>query len=520
MRAALWSQSRLPRFCGRVPVQVAAALLAGLGLRLWLWRNFFLVNGDALVYGGIAANLLRHGGYALSGAHGELYPTIIRLPGYPFFLAAVFRLCGLENYAAVAWVQIGLALAGCLLVADCTAGLAADCDRRHAGSGFGLRRPAALAALWLAALCPFTAIYEIQPLSEGPTFFAIALALASAVRFCRRLGWGPALGFTAAVTFAALLRPDGALLGLALAPALLVAAFGRRSSLDAAEASLNAEETGGDSASRRIFSPPPGRKKLAGMALVCLLLAMAPFALWTARNALVFQLFEPLAPRLANEPGEDPHLGWERWVKSWSLDFISTYEVYWNVPGDRLELAALPERAFDSPTERAATAALAEEYNLSGMALSPELDARFGRLAEERARAHPWRTHLWLPLGRVADMWFRPRNENLPVDLDWWDYAAHPAETRLACGLIVLNFCYLLLAAGGLALRPRLGLVMAGYLLLRSALLTTIAAPEARYTLEFFPFFFVLGGFFLGSLLVRRRRTRGVSSEVAKRSKS
>ena len=35
---------------------------------------------------------------------------------------------------------------------------------------------------------------------------------------------------------------------------------------------------------------------------------------------------------------------------------------------------------------------------------------------------------------------------------------------------------------------------MLAYLVLRSALLTTIEAPEARYTLECFPMLFALGG--------------------------
>ena len=76
------------------------------------------------------------------------------------------------------------------------------------------------------------------------------------------------------------------------------------------------------------------------MAAVCVLLALAPFAIWTWRNWRVFHVVEPLAPRLANDPGERTNPGWERWVKSWCLDFISTYEIYWNVPGDKLEVSA------------------------------------------------------------------------------------------------------------------------------------------------------------------------------------
>ena len=53
-------------------VSVILALAAGLALRLWMMKQYFLVNGDALIYGGIAKNLLRHGSYALDGAGSEI----------------------------------------------------------------------------------------------------------------------------------------------------------------------------------------------------------------------------------------------------------------------------------------------------------------------------------------------------------------------------------------------------------------------------------------------------------------
>ena len=103
----------------------------------------------------------------------------------------------------------------------------------------------------------------------------------------------------------------------------------------------------------------------------------------------------------------------------------------------------------------------------------PDVDARFAKLAEERIAAHPLRYYLWLPLGRVADMWLRPRVENLNIDLDWWVYAHHHDETRFSWAYAGLNAFYLLLAAAGLCLRPRFWRTMVAYMLLRSALLTT-----------------------------------------------
>jgi hypothetical protein len=99
-------------------LSVLLALASGLALRLWMLKQFFNVNGDPLIYGDLAKNLLLHGSYALTGGGGELVPVLMRLPGYPLFLALCFRLFGMENYVSAAWMQIGLELAGCLLLAD------------------------------------------------------------------------------------------------------------------------------------------------------------------------------------------------------------------------------------------------------------------------------------------------------------------------------------------------------------------------------------------------------------------
>jgi len=106
-----------------------------------------------------------------------------------------------------------------------------------------------------------------------------------------------------------------------------------------------------------------------------------------------------------------------------------------------------------------------------------------------------------LPMARVADMWLRPRVENLPIDLDWWEYQHHHAETRFSWFYAGLNAFYLLLGVIGLCLRPRMWPWMLAYMVLRSALLLTVEAPEARYTLECFPMLFVLGGIALYRLM-------------------
>jgi hypothetical protein len=446
------------------------ALAGGLALRVWMLRAFPQVAGDTLVYGNLAKNLLLHGQFAITDGSGVLHSTLIRLPGYPLFLALCFRLFGVENYTAVACAQIALELTGCLLLADFV--------RRIASSQIG--NGAALCTLWLSALCPFTASYAVAPLTETLTLFVIALALWALARFHERPRWSSALWFTFAVTYAALLRPDGALVGVALAPAMLMG-------LD------------------RAAIP---RAKLLRMAVACVLLALLPFAVWTARNCQVFHVFEPLAPRYANDPGESSNPGWQRWVKTWCLDFVSTYDIYWNVPGNAFDLTKLPSRAFDSPQQYAETLELAKAYDENGRDISPELDARFWRLAEERVRAHPLRFYLWLPLGRMADMWLRPRVENLPIDLDWSVYAHHNQETEIGWAYAGLNALYLLLGLAGLWLRPRYWPWMAAYVVMRSLLLTTIEGPEARYTLECFPMLFALGGIAVPAAVKRARNRK------------
>jgi hypothetical protein len=455
------------------------ALLAGALLRFWMLRTLFEVDGDSLIYGGIAKNLLTSGRYALTTAAGITYPSLIRLPGYPFFLAICFKLFGMENYFAPGCVQIVLDLAGCLLLADFTRQITQSIRPGNPS----LSQRAGLGTLWISSLCPFTASYAFRAMAEAPTLFALALAMWAMAKFWNRPRWGSALAFTFAVTFATLLRPDGALAAFAFTPMMLLAL-------------------------RRDSNKKPGRPATAPMLVVCFCLALAPFAAWTWRNWKVFHVFQPLAPRLATEPGESTNPGWERWIKSWCLDFVSTYEVYWNVPDDKLDVSALPSRAFDSPEQYSETAALAADYNDHGMKLTADIDARFARLADQRIADHPLRYYLWLSVGRMLDMWLRPRVENLPIDLDWWAYGRHHRETVFAWIYVALNAAYLSLALYGFWLRPRFWPALVAYILLRSALLLTVEAPEARYTLECFPMIFAFGGIALAELLAKRDSSR------------
>src|SRR5260370_20574590 len=146
----------------RLPaLSVILALAAGLLLRLWFVGHAATIAGDTLVYGDIARNWLDHGVYGFTQTAAPPRPTLIRLPGYPAFLALCFTLFGREHYTAVMYAQVVLDLCTCLLVAAL------------AGRLFG-RRPF-IAALWLSALCPFTANYAATPLAQTLTLTSLAL---------------------------------------------------------------------------------------------------------------------------------------------------------------------------------------------------------------------------------------------------------------------------------------------------------------------------------------------------------
>ena len=459
------------------------ALIVGFLLRIAFFHLFPQTDGDVAVYADLAANLVRQGQLAATDPVGHLHLTLIRLPGYPLFLAACFRLFGIDNLLAVCIVQSLLDAATCLLLADLARRLTADLAQRRGliRSGWG----AGLLALWIAELCPFTAIYVCAPLTEGPTLFCIAVACWAALRFQDRPGWRFALLFTGAVAWAALLRPDGALLALALVPAMF---------------------------STRVRSAlPPAR--LTRISLACLVLALLPFALWTARNERDFHVFQPLAPRYASDPGDSSDLGFENWCGTWMLDFVNTVAAYWPVPGDAVSLNSIPPRAWSSEADHQRLLAIFNNYNQHGFHTTDAMNAALAQIARHNLRAHPWRTRLLIPALRTADMWLRPRVENLPIDLDWWVYEHHHDETVFSWSFAALNLLLLVLGFAGLALRPRLAGCMLLYLLMRSLLLATVQGPEARYTLECLPMLVVTASVWLGLRGSRQQAAQPVAAQ-------
>ncbi len=445
--------------------------LAAVALRLFFLFRFPAVTTDSFVYGDIAKNWLQHGIYGLSGTI-EVSPTYIRLPGYPAFLAAVFAVFGMEHYRAVLVLQMFVDVATCFLIADMA--------RRMVSS------KAARAAFLLAAVCPFLASYAAAALTETLEIFYTALALDFAIAGLQTLEeqrLRPWLGCGLAIGAAILLRPDG---GLILAAIELYLVF----------LWVRAFWDGADK--RRASRPwPHVTSHLMRVGLVVAFIALAPLVPWAWRNVRTMHRFEPLAPRYANEEDEFVPAGFNRWVKTWMADYASVEEIYWPVPGDAVDAAKLPARAFDSKTQHEQTVELVEEYN-QVLHVTPELDARFAALADQRIRHAPLRYYLWLPLLRVADMWLRPRTETLPSDTRWWEFNDDPKWSALAVALGIIGLVYIGMASGGLAYRRTIALfgLLLTFVMLRSIFLATLENPEPRYTLECYPVVIILAAVF------------------------
>jgi len=490
--------------------------LAGLALRLFFFVYFPTVTDDSRVYLDLAGNWLRHGVYGQTQL-GQIVPADTRLPGYPAFLAAISAIfgdgnsVGSANIRAVLLTQILLDLLTCLIIADLA---------RRIVPG----RRAGRAAFFLAAMCPFLANYAAAVLSENLEIFFTALALDCAVatldhrddsRRALAAGWLLWVGTGVSIAACIMLRPDG---GILLAAVLLCIAVttaegairfrrGKRASAAKGNASDNrliaaakrcaTPNRTGSEASPPDVKPRPDAKhepfrRLAAGGIIVALVALAPLAPWTVRNFRTLHHFQPLAPRYANESDEAAPRGFNRWVKTWIADYVSVEEIYWNVPGEKIDGEKLPSRALD--TSKEATMAVIAGYNQS-QDLTPRMDARFGELAAESIRAHPVRYYLGLPVLRIADMWLRPRTELLPPDIRWWEFNDDTRESVLAVGFGLLNLLYVAAALAALVRRhPRiryLGLLVT-FLLLRTAFLGTIENPEPRYTLECYPVIIVL----------------------------
>lgn len=465
----------------RVLSHPLVAMAFSLGLRLFFILKYPATAGDTALYEELTSNWLKHGVYAVS-VNGALTPVDVRVPGYSAFLALVYVLTGREGEAArlpVMLAQAAIDLLCCYVIATIAARIVRIAKGEASASN------AFCAALWLASLCPFTANYTAVLLTESWATCLTAISIYLLVRLSESSSelfwpverlktswdkspeyWAALFGLTVGAT--TLFRPES--------PLLLVVAF---------------LALAWNFVVRGHFLR---WLKLAAISGVVCVAALSP---WIIRNAVTLREFQPLASKDATLPGERPPLGFMAWEKTWLYRLSDSYAVTWKLNEENINLDDIPARAFDSESEKEQVTALIERYNQDN-GLSEETDAEFAVIARHRTARHPLRTYLVVPLQRVLTIWFTPRNELLPYDskifplADEWD--TNRPDLVVTLSLFFLNIFLLIAALWGFAKpwrwhsRVRLALIaIAAYILIRTAFLTTVEAPEPRYVLVCFP---------------------------------
>lgn len=467
---------------------------------------------DGRVYAQFARNLLERHVFS-ADTEAPYAPSLIRLPGYPLFLATVYSVFGHTNNTAVRIAHAVIDTATCVLVA-----LLAYCwmpdDTR--------KRFAAIASLALAGLCPFTAIYVATILTEVPTSFLFVLACLTATMAFKsskrsQLLWA-ITGFVCGI--AVLFRPDSGLFAAAIGFTILISSIAQRSR----------------PLLRRLWSGILP----ATMFTVAFCVVLIP---WTIRNRRLFHVFQPLAPAHAEMPGEFVPHGYLLWLRSWLDDGRYIGPVLWALDSTPIKMDSFPDHAFDSDEERDRIAALIHKYNHpdeeeeanandeestddessdedesssedqatadanaeQNVEMTPEIDAQFAQIARERIARSRVRYYLVLPFKRGISLWFDTHSQYYPFDgelfpLDDLDHTIHQhIWLPLFAGL---TWMYTLLGAIGAWLlwrvrsfEARRWVVLALLIMFfRLGFFATLENPEPRYVVELFPFLSVLGG--------------------------
>jgi len=431
--------------------------------------------GDGKIYAQMARNVLEQ--HVYSHATEPPYgPSLIRLPGYPLFLAGIYAVFGHGDNTAVRIAQALIDTASCALIA--LLAFYWEPDEK-------LKRRSAIAALALAAACPFSTIYVATILTETPTiFFAVAMCLTATLAFRaidqrRAVLWWLATGIISGL--AVLFRPDSGLFAAAIGITLVATTLKRSSEAP----------------------PPRGEQQLlfkfsrasflGAVFSLAFCLVLVP---WTIRNYRVFHFFQPLAPAHAEMPGEFVPRGYLAWLRTWIDDGRYIGPVLWALDESPIKVNEIPDHAFDSADEKQRVAALFDKYNhppdeqaadsrnpqsqsapsptnnepdeetsasdnsndtsndnsdeagsgnqneednsnsndeaneddqsdenpsadqgsTQAVEMTPEIDAGFAQLAAERKARHPFRYYLLLPFKRGLSLWFDTHSQYYPFE--------------------------------------------------------------------------------------------------------
>jgi hypothetical protein len=537
---------------------VIALLIVAAGVRVFIvhrWPND--APDDGRVYAQIARNVLEQHVYSHEEA-APYDPSLIRLPGYPLFVAAIYSTFGHTNNAAVRIAQALIDTATCGLIA-LLAYLWQPDEKR--------RRATAIAALTLAAVCPFTMIYATTILTEVWTNFLLIAMCVTATLAIRsgltkedqekhhaRPSGGPIFWWIVTgilCGLAVLFRPDSGLFALAIGLTLVVAGL---FPIWTERAKRNASR----------YQKDLTRTFLQGAVFsLAFMFVLAP---WTIRNWRVFHLFQPLAPAHGEMPGEFVPRGYSLWVRTWLDDEAYIGPFLWSLDNEPIKIEDVPASAFDSLEEKNRVAALIDQYNHppgsqtqaqtqpeptptpalpqpspepspsaspnseeeeedeesdaeeesphGPVEMTPEIDSAFGQLARERIARHRFQFYIWLPIKRARTMWLDTHSQYWPfegtllplqdLDHDHYQHIWLPLFAGLTALYTLLGLSGAWVLWGSGSFQPRIWVLFTVLaVLLRLILFSSLENPEPRYLVEFFPFLSVFGGILIGRLVRR-----------------
>ncbi len=525
----------------RVLIIVSALTAIALGFRMFAAVR--LANdapNDGRIYSQIARNVLERGVYSIEEEE-PFDPTFIRVPGYPLFLAGVYRAFGIGNDRAVLVIQAVVDTTTCWL-----AGLLAF-NWAPACWPVTKRRRAALLALALAAVCPFGVIYVGTILTETwAVSLAVGCALLSTLALKspstgRAAVWWLACGLLGGVL--TMFRPEGGLFVAGVGATLVLAGL-KKFDL------------------KRLFRKEPGRSSAPLRTFICGTMLSLGFALvltpWTIRNARVFGLFQPLAPANAAMPGQFFQSGYTEWALTWIRDQKHEESTVWTLDVSPIKIDEFPDYAFDSAEERTTVEALLDQYNnprpaasarqppanaadsgnpstdnasddgepddseapgapeQSHPEMTPDIDSRFAEIARARIARHPIRSRVVMPLRRAISMWFDPHAQYYPFEGDLFPLSALDREQHQQYWLPLftgLTMIYTAIGLMGLAVMWRNGAhrfvllfgMIAGP---RILLLSVLEYPEPRYVVMLFAFIAVCGGIAVAAFEKKRGKVQ------------
>jgi len=533
---------------------------------------------DGLGYAQIARNVLEQHVYS-HATEAPFDPSYVRLPGYPLFLAGVYSVFGHTNNSAVRIAQALIDAGTCALVAW-LAFLWQPDERRKIATAIAA---CALAAVNPFTTIYAATILTEVPATFLIVAACVAATIAfQSDKFERELRCWTISGLLLGV--GVLFRPDVGLVAASLGITLVVARF-RLFGIAPSGGSPKGGTPEQSRRSALSLRSKLSRIILAGAVFsFAFALALAPWTIRNWRTFHVFQPLAPQHAEMPGDFVMLGYEGWlKTWMTDgefldnlmWDLDKnqidtddlpdsafdsqaerdrVSDLFDQYNAGDDNStdeneepEAASSPSPSPDQSANKGQAAKANKNDNSNDEedapdnesngdqdnktnndqppkvgTMTPEIDAGFAQIANERIARHPLRYYLVLPARRAHALWFNTHSDFYPFSgnaLPLNNPDNSRAQNFWLPVFAVVVAIYTLLGVAGFVWMGMSGSFYAREVMLliflifatRLALFSMAVSVEPRYVVEFFTFLSALGGFAIVEGWMRLRRNRHLS---------